>query len=55
MTRILVNADGTETAFNIDRDSALAYAEATAKEFGVGDDHNDVMFSPELAKAALKN
>jgi CRISPR-associated protein Csb1 len=55
MTRILINADGTETAFDIDRDSALAYAEATAKEFGVGDDHNDVMFSPERAKSALKN
>jgi hypothetical protein len=55
MTRVLINADGTEKAFDIDRESALAYAEATANEFGVGDDHKDVTFSPELAKAALKN
>jgi len=36
MTRILMNADGTETTFEIDRDSAIMYASAVAKTFGVG-------------------
>jgi CRISPR-associated protein Csb1 len=54
MTRILMNSNGTEEAFDVDRDSALAYAEAAATGFGVGDDYQDVEFSPELAKAALK-
>jgi CRISPR-associated protein Csb1 len=54
MTRVFINADGTENAFDVDRDSALAYAEAAATGFGVGSDYNDVEFSPELAKAALR-
>lgn len=54
MTRILMNADGTEAPFEIDRDGALAYASAVAKVFVVGDDHTNVRFDPKLAKAALK-
>lgn len=54
MTRTFVNADGSETPFEVDRDSALAYAEVAAKEFVVGDDRDDAKFDPKLAKAALK-
>ena len=54
MTRNLMNADGTETPFEIDRDGALAYASAVSKAFVVGDDHTDARFDPKLAKAALK-
>lgn len=54
MTRTLVCADGTETPFEIDRDSALAYAAAVAEAFVVGDDHTDATFDPKMAKAALK-
>lgn len=54
MTRTLVNADGTETAFEIDCYSALAYAEAAATDFGIGPDITDAKFDPKRAKAALK-
>ena len=54
MIRSLVNADGTESPFEIDRDSALAYATAAAKAFVVGDDHADVSFDLKMAKSALK-
>lgn len=54
MTRQLVNADGTEEKFTIDRDTALAYAKAAAEEFGVGDDVLDATFDVKAAKAALK-
>lgn len=54
MKRTLVYADGTETPFEIDHVSALAYAEAAAKAFGVGDDHIDATFDSKLAKTALK-
>lgn len=54
MTRILMNADGTETTFEIDYDSTITYASAVAKAFGVGDDHADARFDPKLAKANLK-
>jgi CRISPR-associated protein Csb1 len=54
MTRIMINADGTEGPFEIDRDSAVAYASAVAEAFGVGNDHTDVRFDPKLAKTALK-
>lgn len=54
MTRTLVYADGTEQMFEIDRDTALLYAKATASDFGVGNDRVDAKFDPELAKKALK-
>jgi hypothetical protein len=54
MTRTLVFADGAEKPFEIDRDSALAYAVGVANEFGVGEDRTDATFIPQLAKAALK-
>lgn len=54
MTRTLVFADGAEKPFEIDRDTALAYAADAAKKFGVGDDRTDAKFDPKLAKAALK-
>ena len=54
MTRTFVNADGSETPFEVDRDSALVYAEAAAKEFVIGEDRDDARFDPKLAKAALK-
>ena len=54
MKRVVIKADGTETPFDIDRDSAIAYAEAAARAFVVGDDHDNATFNPELAKAALK-
>lgn len=54
MTRTLISADGTETPFEIDPYGALAYAEVAAKSFVVGDDREDAIFDPELAKATLK-
>jgi CRISPR-associated protein Csb1 len=54
MARTLINADGSETPFEVDRDTALAYAEAAAKAFVIGDDRNDAKFDSKLAKAALK-
>lgn len=54
MSRVLVNADGTDSPFAIDRDGAIAYATAVAEAFGVGADHLDVRFDAKSAKAALK-
>ena len=54
MERTVVNADGTEKTFDIDRGSALAYAEVAANAFVVGDDRDNATFDPVLAKAALK-
>jgi len=54
MTRVLVNADGSETPFEIDRGAAVEYAAETATRFGVGPDHTDVTFDIKAAKAALK-
>jgi CRISPR-associated protein Csb1 len=54
MTLTIINADGSETPFEVDRDSALDYAEEAAKAFVVGDDRNNAKFDPKLAKAALK-
>jgi CRISPR-associated protein Csb1 len=54
MTRTLVNADGTETSFNITRESAVAYALEAAKAFGVGPDRTDVQFNAKTAKDSLK-
>jgi CRISPR-associated protein Csb1 len=54
MSRKLVNADGTETDFEITRDVAIDYAKAVANEFGVNTTPRDVDFDPKLAKASLK-
>lgn len=54
MTRILVNADGTEDPFAIDRDLALEYAKAAADAFGIGPDHIDAAFDVKAAKASRK-
>jgi CRISPR-associated protein Csb1 len=54
MTRTLINADGTEMPFEIDRDGALSYAAVVANAFGVGPDRIDATFDPKLAKVALK-
>jgi CRISPR-associated protein Csb1 len=54
MTRVAVFADGTEKPFDIDHDSALAFAVEAARQFGVGDDRLDAKFNPSFAKAALK-
>ena len=54
MTRTRISADGSEATVDLDRDSALAYAEAAANAFVVGDDRDDATFDPGLARAALK-
>src|SRR5205823_1245531 len=54
LTRVLVNADGTESAFDINRDSAVTYAQIAAEAFGIGPDRKDVRFDAKTAKAALK-
>jgi hypothetical protein len=54
MTRTLINADGTEMPFEIDRDGALSYAAVVANAFGVGPDRIDATFDAKLAKVALK-
>lgn len=54
MTRITVDSDGTEKAFEIDRASAIEYAATTAADFGVGPDRIDVTFDVKAAKAARK-
>ncbi len=45
----LVNADGTRHGFKLTHEQAIAFANAAAKEFVVGDSQN-VKFDPELAK-----
>ena len=54
MTRTLVNADGTEAAFDVTPASALTYATAAAAAFGVGPDRLDVAFDAKTARDALK-
>jgi CRISPR-associated protein Csb1 len=54
MIRTFINADGSETPFDDDAESVLAYAASTAAAFGVGNDRIDEKFDPKLAKAALK-
>jgi CRISPR-associated protein Csb1 len=54
MERRTINADGTETAFLIDPDSAVSYAGKVAADFGVGPDRIDVEFDVKAAKAARK-
>jgi CRISPR-associated protein Csb1 len=54
MKRVLVNADGTETPFEITRESAVEYAIAAAEAFGVGPDRPDVKFDAKTAKESLK-
>lgn len=53
MTRACINADGTETDFQIDRDSAIEYAKKTAESFGVVKGY-EATFDPKKAKDALK-
>lgn len=53
MARLCVSADGTDTEFQIDRDSAVEYAKETAKVFGVGK-AREARFDPKKAKDALK-
>jgi CRISPR-associated protein Csb1 len=54
MTRITVNADGTEKEFAVDRIAAIEYAVDAAADFGVGPDRIDVTFDAKAAKAARK-
>ncbi len=54
MIRTQVFANGAEKPFEVDRETALAYATATAEKFGVGGDRIDAKFDPKLAKSALK-
>jgi len=54
MSRMLMDSDGTETTFEITRESAIAYAAAVAETFGVGPDHMDVQFNAKTAKDSLK-
>jgi CRISPR-associated protein Csb1 len=53
MTRMCINADGTETDFQIGKDTALEFAKKAAEEFGVGPDR-EAVFDPKKAKGALK-
>src|SRR5262249_52854909 len=53
MSRLAVKADGTDSAFQIDRDSAIEYAKKTAEQFGVGPAREGT-FDPKKAKESLK-
>lgn len=53
MTRVCMRADGTETEFQIDRDSAVEYAKKTAEAFSVGAGYV-ANFDPKKAKEALR-
>jgi CRISPR-associated protein Csb1 len=53
MSRICINADGTETDFPIDRDTATEYAKNAADEFGI-EEIPEAQFDPKKAKEALK-
>jgi CRISPR-associated protein Csb1 len=53
MVRALVFADGTEKPFDVDHNTATAYAAEAAKAFGVGEDRS-AEFEAKAAKAALK-
>ncbi len=54
MSRHLIKSDGTIDPFDVDRDAAIAYASATADDFGVGEDRLNETFDAKAAKAALK-
>lgn len=54
MERKTINADGTDSTFEIDATSALQYAVAAATDFGVGPDRIDTTFDPIAAKKARK-
>jgi CRISPR-associated protein Csb1 len=54
MRRMAINANGTETAFEIDAKSALHYAINVAADFGIGPDRVDAIFDAKAAKAARK-
>lgn len=54
LERNCVNADGSETTFEIDKETAINYAVLAAGDFGVGDDRVDLTFDPKAAKAARK-
>lgn len=53
VTPVLVNTDGSETEFQIDKGTAVAYARKTAEAFGVGE-KREAIFDPRKAKDALK-
>ncbi len=53
MTRICVSADGSETDFRMDKDSAIEYAKKSAEDFGVGADR-EAVFDAKKAKEALR-
>jgi CRISPR-associated protein Csb1 len=53
MTRLCVNANGTDKEFQIDRDVAVEYARETARAFGV-EKVPEARFDPKEAKNALK-
>ena len=55
MHRVTINADGTESKFEIDRESAIQYAIAATKDFGIGPDRIDATFDVKAAKAARKS
>lgn len=55
VTRLLVNSDGTEKPFEIDRDVAVVYAQAAAGAFGIGRDFVDAELDVKAAKSALRN
>ncbi|MDA1051737.1 MAG: type I-U CRISPR-associated RAMP protein Csb1/Cas7u [Planctomycetota bacterium] len=54
MTRITVNANGTEDELEIDNNVAIGYAVAAATDFGIGPDRIDATFDVKAAKAARK-
>lgn len=51
--RMAIHADGRETEFPIDRDTAIQYAKEVARAFVVGQDR-EAKFDPKKAKEALK-
>ncbi|MGH7778821.1 MAG: type I-G CRISPR-associated RAMP protein Csb1/Cas7g [Candidatus Binataceae bacterium] len=53
MTRVCINADGSEADFQIERASAVEYAKKTAEAFGVIGGY-EATFDPGKAKDALK-
>ena len=53
MTRVCINADGTERDFQIDRARAVDYATKAAEDFGVVREYEGT-FDPKKAKDALK-
>jgi CRISPR-associated protein Csb1 len=53
VTRVYIKSDGTEAAFDIDKDLAVEYAKRAAEAFGVGE-NREATFDPKRAKEALK-